>query len=125
MTDTEFHFVAWIVALAIGLPTLAAVVWKRWRSAQAAFHWRAVLCVVVTCIFTPGIVIEDFDGNATVDVFPAAMALLSAPAGAFKGERGALEAGAGYGLLPILLVSLALIAIWSMILRVRKEVARC
>jgi len=124
MTDTEFHAAAWIITLAIGLPTLAVVVWKRWRHAQAAFLWRAVLCVVVACIFTPGIVIEDFEGNATVDVFPAAMAFLSVPAGAFKGERGALVAGAGYGLLPILLVSLVLIAIGTMILKVGKEGAR-
>ena len=120
MTNTEFHTLPWIVTLAFGLPMLAVVAWKRWPQAQATFLWRFVLCAITACVIAPAVVTEDFGGVATVDVFPAVMALLCAPVGAFRGEHGALAEGAGYGLFPILLVSLALVGVWSLLAKSRK-----
>ena len=125
MVDTEFHNAEWLITFALGLPVLAVVAGKRWRHAQAALPWRAILCVIAACIFTPWIVSENFEGAVAVDIFPAARVLLYALAGAFGREPGALAAGIRYGLFPILLASLAMIAIWSTIINVRKERGRC
>jgi len=120
MRDTDFHVISWIIVLAIGLPSLAIVIYKGRRHVQTAFLWRAVLCVIVACIFTPWILVEDIGGVVTVDVFPVVMGLLGAIKGVFMRERGALAA-AGYALLPILFVSLLLILLCEAVISVKKR----
>lgn len=115
MTDTEFHTLPWALTLAFGLPTLAVAAWKRWTHAQAAFRWRFAVCVLAACIIAPAVVIEDFGGVTTVDVFPAVMVLALGTVGLFTGETNTVKDGAAYGLLPILVMSLVIVFLWSLI----------
>ncbi len=124
MTDSEFHIGLWAVTLGIGLPVLVVIASKRWREAQTTFLWRAVICMIAACVFTPCVQSEDFGRVATVDVFPAVVALVSAPVGAARGEQGVSLEGFVGGLIPILMVACVFFAVWSVIIRVRREQAR-
>jgi hypothetical protein len=77
MTDIDYHISAWAIALAIGLPIFGLAAWKRWTHAKTSFLWRFILCVLLAVVLAPYVASEDFSGNTTVDIFPAAMWLLA------------------------------------------------
>jgi hypothetical protein len=116
MTDIAYHFSAWAMTLAIGLPIFGLIAWKRWRLSQTSFLWRFILCVLLAGIFAPYVASEDFGGYTTVDVVPAAMLLL---AFGFISQHDAYISGMA-DIFYILLASLVPLFIWTGILRIRK-----
>jgi len=116
----EFNPKAWLVTEAVGLPALALLVWRRWKQAQSGGLSRFNLCILVACLITPCVVVHNFGGIICVEVFPAWWGLPTFLVGVFRMEQGMIGAGVTMGILPILVVSLVLVAIWAMIAK-RKE----
>jgi hypothetical protein len=123
MTDTDFHWVVWLITVAIGLPMLAFSVWKRWKQAQSGFFWRAILCLIIASMITPFYCSEDFGGFTTVDIIPAAAVVPSGILGMIiDGGHSSLAEfleAVIVSLFPILFVSGLLAAVWSMLVRSR------
>jgi hypothetical protein len=120
MTDIAYHLPAWAITFTIGAPIFGIVAWKHWKQAQASFHWRLILSVLLACLLPPYILREDFGGVVTVDIVPAVEVALISIAAIFMSGLGAME-GVVVGLFHILLVSSALLFTWSVILRIQKQ----
>jgi hypothetical protein len=120
MTDIAYHIPAWAITLTIGTPIFGIVAWKHWKQAQVSFRWRLILSVLLACLLAPYVLSEDFGGNVTVDIVPAVEVALFSVAAIFMSGLGETE-GVVMGLFPILLVSSALLFIWSMILMIKKQ----
>lgn len=118
MTDVAYHIPAWALTLTIGAPIFGIVAWKHWRQAQASFRWRLILSVLLACLLTPYVLSEDFGGNITVDVVPAVEVALFSVAAIFMTGH---DAAGTVAMVAILVVSSALLFIWSMISRVQKQ----
>ena len=118
----------WIWTFVIRLPILAFVIWCRWRQAQTTFLWRIILCVIFACIIAPTVMQEDDWGNPRlIDIFPAIRMLLMLPyMAAFHGQFQfhdwlmLLWTIFWLSIFPTFVVSMALLGIWSAIIR-KKE----
>src|ERR1044072_7190507 len=123
MTDTDLHWVAWLIVFAVGLPMLVFVMWKRRMQARSGLFWRAVICLIISGIIAPIGGSEDFGGFTTIDIFPAIAVF---PCGLwdmlfYRAQSSAAEFFRAFAcsLLSILLVSSVLLGVWSAVIRSR------